>query len=87
MLLISHGDNDHAGGAKAVIGAFDIQRLLASDDKSGQLPLPAQFCRAGQTWRWDGVNFEILWPQVAAASPGIMPHAWSRFPLNLVAYY
>jgi competence protein ComEC len=54
LLLISHADNDHAGGAGAV------RRLLTVDDEVGALtPTP---CRDGQHWDWDGVSFEMLHP-------------------------
>lgn len=61
-LIISHGDNDHAGGVNAVWNALPIDQFLTS--------VPAQFpgkharlCEAGQHWRWDGVDFQILSPK------------------------
>jgi len=59
-LIISHGDNDHAGGAGSIIADTPVTRILSS--------IPARFprakaCHRGQTWRWDGVQFEILSPQ------------------------
>jgi len=63
MLLISHGDNDHIGGANALIENFKIDRILTSVPT--QLPLEkSELCHAGQNWTWDGVDFEILHPQV-----------------------
>jgi competence protein ComEC len=59
LLLISHGDNDHAGGAEAVRRALLPSRTLA------QLPQMAEDiepCRRGQRWALDGVEFELLHP-------------------------
>jgi competence protein ComEC len=55
-LLVSHGDNDHAGGAAAV------RRLLSVVDELGAGAAP---CRAGQHWEWDGVRFAVLHPDGA----------------------
>lgn len=61
-LIISHGDNDHIGGASAVIEEFPIGFALSS--VPAELPLAgARFCREGQTWDWDGVQFTILHPR------------------------
>lgn len=58
-LLISHGDNDHAGGADAV------RRALRPASQWGRLPHAdpqVADCLVGQAWAWDGVQFEILHP-------------------------
>ncbi|BAU48453.1 competence protein ComEC [Sulfurifustis variabilis] len=57
VLVVSHGDNDHAGGAPAVLAAFPVSRTL-----SGSPEVPGTPCRAGQAWRWDGVDFAVLGP-------------------------
>nr|WP_293243971.1 DNA internalization-related competence protein ComEC/Rec2 [Panacagrimonas sp.] len=54
LLLLSHGDGDHAGGMEAV------RRLVRVDAELGTPGSVA--CRDGQRWRWDGVEFEILHP-------------------------
>ncbi len=56
-LMISHGDLDHDGGTGAVLDAFAPPRLLHSQPPAGWVR-----CRAGQRWRWDGVDFEVLHP-------------------------
>lgn len=60
-LLISHGDNDHIGGAKSVLKALPVKQVLSSDTK--QLP-NSKLCREGQSWEWDEVQFQILHPTV-----------------------
>lgn len=60
MLMVSHGDNDHDGGAPAVARAMPAARVLGSEP--GRTSLPMSLCRAGRHWRWDGVAFRILHP-------------------------
>jgi len=60
MLMISHGDNDHAGGAESVADAFpDAPRYAGEPDR---MTIPMQPCVAGQSWQWDGVRFRVLNP-------------------------
>ena len=61
MLVISHGDNDHIGGAKSVLKNFFVKQIFTSVPQRFA-PLPAQECLAGQQWQWDGVQFEFLYP-------------------------
>lgn len=61
--VISHGDNDHAGGAAAVAKAYPDALRLAGEPQ--RMPLPAEQCREGQTWRWDDVAFRMLGPAPA----------------------
>ncbi len=60
-LVISHGDNDHIGGAESLLEFFPVARLLTSvpDKLAAHHPEP---CRAGQQWQWDGVEFTVLNP-------------------------
>lgn len=52
LLIVSHGDLDHRGGASAV------RRLLRPRHELGALA--DEPCRAGRRWQWDGVEFELL---------------------------
>ena len=63
-LVISHRDNDHTGGARAVLAAFPHADLLATlEDGHPLWEHPrGQRCRAGQRWTWDGVTFDVLHP-------------------------
>ncbi|GAP67305.1 DNA internalization-related competence protein ComEC/Rec2 [Mizugakiibacter sediminis] len=67
-LVVSHGDNDHAGGAPAVAAAFPQARLLGGEPARGVLPLAP--CRAGQAWTWDGVRFRMLYPREPGTRTG-----------------
>lgn len=58
-LVVSHPDNDHAGGLEAVRRAFGQGRLLAPEGAAMAGALP---CVAGEGWEWDGVRFRFLHP-------------------------
>ena len=65
LLMVSHADNDHAGGAQALAVAFPHARRYAGEP--ARMPVPMQACLAGQTWRWDGIDFRVLSPGPASA--------------------
>lgn len=58
--VVSHGDNDHAGGFAAVRAEFPVNSAYAPEGVG--LPFATSPCRAGQRWDWDGVEFEFLHP-------------------------
>ena len=65
LLMLSHGDADHAGGAASVLAALPVRRFESSLPAAHPLragPLPHARCDAGTTWQWDGVRFEVLHP-------------------------
>jgi competence protein ComEC len=65
LLMLSHRDTDHVGGALSVMNAFPVRALASSLDAAhgllqlGQVHEP---CAAGQRWHWDGVQFEVMHP-------------------------
>ena len=60
MLVVSHQDKDHAGGAAAIRAALPVGRYLTS------VPgVDGESCAAGQAWEWDGVRFSVLHPVLA----------------------
>lgn len=60
-MVISHADNDHIGGANAVMQAFELSSIKTSAvDKLASLH--TSDCYAGEKWRWDGVTFTFLYP-------------------------
>ncbi len=64
LLMLSHRDSDHIGGAAAVLAMQPQARLVSSIEDGHELQAvrPSERCLAGQTWRWDGVDFEVLHP-------------------------
>jgi competence protein ComEC len=67
LLVISHADNDHAGGAPSVLAAYPGASVLKGPDVAH---LPGTTCVAGQRWHWDGVHFEVLHPREGFAPLG-----------------
>lgn len=65
-LEISHGDNDHSGGAAAIIKNFHVDQIFTSAPKLVN-EFHAQYCVAGQSWVWDSVHFTTLNPALNAA--------------------
>ena len=67
LLMLSHRDLDHTGGAPAVLAMQPQASLLSSIEDGHELQAlrKSERCVAGQRWRWDGVDFEILHPAAA----------------------
>ncbi|MGH8121848.1 MAG: DNA internalization-related competence protein ComEC/Rec2 [Rudaea sp.] len=65
-LIISHGDNDHAGGAAAVLAAFPGVPVTSGEPE--RLQVPATQCLAGASWDWNGVAFRIVHPHEPLAA-------------------
>ena len=58
-VVVSHGDNDHAGGFAAVRSVIPIGQ---SSSPSGSPVVTDTPCMVGQAWRWEGVDFRFLHP-------------------------
>ena len=65
-MIVSHDDNDHAGGAASVLSGLPVAALYSSLPETHAAWLAARGyrlpCAAGQGWDWDGVRFELLHP-------------------------
>ncbi|CAM3156786.1 DNA internalization-related competence protein ComEC/Rec2 [Pseudomonas floridensis] len=72
LMLLSHADADHAGGALAVLDALPVRRVLGGDVVRLAPQLGARSCENDERWEWDGVVFSTWrWeqaPQGNAAS-------------------
>ncbi|WP_426196333.1 DNA internalization-related competence protein ComEC/Rec2 [Massilia sp. DWR3-1-1] len=80
-MVISHSDADHAGGALSVLASLPVDQLWSSLEarhpivRAARAALP---CTAGQHWRWDGVQFDMLQPTAASyADASLKPNARS----------
>jgi len=63
LLLLSHADSDHAGGALAVQRGMPISRVLSGEAQALPAELAAEPC-GDEAWEWDGVRFSTWrWAQ------------------------
>lgn len=60
-LIISHGDNDHIGGAQSLLAEIHTDSIYTSVPQllPDNVAIP---CIAGQQWQWDKVLFTMLSP-------------------------
>lgn len=65
-VLVSHNDTDHSGGVNSVFSQMPVKWFASSlpEDASVLISTLAMQCYAGQRWSWDGVDFEVLHPQL-----------------------
>jgi competence protein ComEC len=76
-LIISHGDNDHIGGAASLMRGIPAEKVLTSVPQQLNEYAPIT-CTAGQSWLWDGVEFTMLGP----AAP--VPDRFAAYTPSLV---
>ncbi|RDH83981.1 MAG: DNA internalization-related competence protein ComEC/Rec2 [endosymbiont of Galathealinum brachiosum] len=72
LLMVSHGDNDHAGGADSVLRMMNVKRLLAAENvinQKSRISYSDKVCVSGQSWVWNEVSFEVLHPDQAYKKP------------------
>ena len=64
ILVLSHQDSDHTGGALSVYQMQPQSKVLTSIAPEHWMAskIPLQRCQAGQHWEWDGVLFTMLHP-------------------------
>ncbi|MCY4744046.1 DNA internalization-related competence protein ComEC/Rec2 [Pelomonas sp. UHG3] len=77
LLMLSHRDTDHVGGAATLMQALPVAELrssLAPDHPLQRPPAAARRCEAGQGWVWDGVRFELLHPRPQDFDAGLKPN-------------
>ncbi len=84
ILMLSHRDTDHVGGASALLSAVPVGQLSSSLERLHPLHWQAQAqgvpttpCVAGQSWWWDGVRFEVLHPTQSDYERVLKPNAMS----------
>ncbi|HEY5623764.1 MAG TPA: DNA internalization-related competence protein ComEC/Rec2 [Gammaproteobacteria bacterium] len=59
IVVVSHADNDHAGGLRALMESYPEARVIGGDDVEID---GATRCSRGRAWTWDGIGFEFLHP-------------------------
>ncbi len=60
LLVISHNDTDHAGGAAGLLRYYQPLQTIAPSGSTGIRT--TQTCIAGQRWAWGDLQVEILHP-------------------------
>jgi competence protein ComEC len=80
MLMLSHADSDHTGGALSLLRGVPVR--ASSSSVPAAHPLHAQLpahrpCEAGQAWTWDGVRFRVLHPLAQGHGTALRPNALS----------
>ena len=68
-LVVSHDDNDHAGGVVGLTAHFPTTDIRAGESAS-RYGASAEPCIAGYAWRWDGVDFQFLHPPGESRAEG-----------------
>jgi competence protein ComEC len=71
LMVLTHEDMDHVGGALTVLESVEVAGLASSLPPGHPLNslVPAsRRCVAGSLWEWDGVRFEFLHPRAAEVS-------------------
>lgn len=59
LMLLSHADADHAGGALAITRGLTVDQVISGDPAGLPAQLGAEACASGQQWQWDGVRFQL----------------------------
>lgn len=72
VLMLSHDDLDHTGGAQAILANMppNMLRGVWPKELSSNSAFPVTPCQQGQQWLWDGVLFEVLFPRSDIALSG-----------------
>ena len=76
-VALTHAHQDHIGGLTAVLQNFRVSRLLLGRETAAPafgklkqlataLQIPIEHERTGQSFLWDGVRVDVLWPEIAA---------------------
>ena len=80
-MVVSHANADHSGGALSVLEAVPVEWLLSSLSAEHPIQQTAgnkRPCRAGESWDWDGIRFDMLHPsEQDYANPKIKTNALS----------
>jgi len=62
-VIISHSDNDHAGGLSTLQQLIPIKDLIYNASTKSA----ASTCSQGERFDWQGLNISVLWPEKSVA--------------------
>lgn len=66
FFIVSHFDNDHAGGWEEIEGTMNPSVFVSSQHRPGNAE-----CVEGASWEWGDLTLEVLWP------PKLVPRAYN----------
>ncbi|MBZ9666163.1 DNA internalization-related competence protein ComEC/Rec2 [Pseudomonas sp. LMG 31766] len=67
LMLLSHADNDHVGGAAAIKAGMPVARVISGEPLRVAKALGAEACESGRSWQWNDVTFRV-WQWQRASS-------------------
>lgn len=59
LLVVSHDDQDHAGGVEVLRQSFQVLRTMT---QAGSKLAADKTCTRGDRWNWDGISFRVVHP-------------------------
>lgn len=60
-LIVSHADDDHAGGVPALLDQLEVERIYSGEGLP-DIERDVVACEAGQGWHADGIEYRFLHP-------------------------
>jgi competence protein ComEC len=79
-VVVSHDDIDHAGGIPSVLAQMSVDWMISPLSSTATMFKASQYlkfppkkhdkCYAGQHWQWDGVRFEVIYPEAKSYDNG-----------------
>ena len=63
--IVSHNDTDHSGGMRTVLAQMPVSWLASSMPERAVQNYNIKHikCFSGQHWVWDGIDFQMIYPQ------------------------
>jgi competence protein ComEC len=61
--VVSHGDNDHAGGAEAVLAGIRVDQIIVGEPLNN-IVRTTEACDSNRRWQWQAVSFALIEPQI-----------------------
>ncbi len=61
IVIVSHADQDHAGGVRSLTEEIEVRRLLGGESLE-DIDMPQYRCQSSKRWHWDGIDFAIIHP-------------------------
>lgn len=67
MMVLSHDDSDHVGGAESISAGMRVQRVVGGVGVELE-GVAVERCADGGAWDWDGVGFRWLSPEAGVVA-------------------